>query len=323
MADRKGDVPRYGSKAYKRKAGADGREGDAKQSKVSFDDRGRYNFAHKGAGNSSSSGATREEQRRKEEEEMQMALQRSMEVTHRCNWADADDEPAKPRAREGRDGREKRGDTSTVNIDETVETASKEHKARGERKRQRDGEREGGKEPVVVVVSQGSEPLVIDDDDDDAPAMLVGKSNGARCVERQKGEESEDGETASGGGKGRAEGFDKEEYTLGGDEEEDLRRALALSASSSHEPIAIDALAEVEAGPGPEPAARNAVSISGRNEQVEELSEEECLLTSDDDDGQMPSAAAGVLDAGYTLQVLSLHPSIPPSLSLSLSCTHT
>ena len=193
-------------------------------------------------------------------------MERSLAVTHRCNWMEGEEER------------------------ETPEKNSARRRVH-----------EGNKEESESSTAAG--PVNIIDDDDDTPLLMdskvdlvttgTGKTGpstprkmqealGGRTGERQKGENK---------------GFDTGQYSLG-DEDEDLRRALELSAQDNSVMHVLEVPHEGQDEDGEEPNA--AVEDAIEEESYSDLS----MSDQDERDDSQTAAAAAPPDARYTLQVL-------------------
>jgi hypothetical protein len=265
---------RYGSGAVKRSATMDSRSDASK----------RWKFEGGGAGGNVGGWQrqrhlSQQEKRRQEEADLQLALQRSVEVTHRSEWVQREDqEPARLRAREeGKQGR-----------------ALSEGNFAGKRKRVRQID----DDEVSMIPDDDDKPLLVLVDD---PEETNGSKSVATIAERSQRKQTpyssprkhdqELEETAvSRPGKG---GYDKGDYSLG-DEDEDLRRALELSASEN-------SVADVV---GQECAEAKREQTEGMSEEEEEVSFFDLCTSDDDEPGDAEVASATKPPAAlYTLQV--------------------
>jgi hypothetical protein len=247
------DKPRYGALApHKRGAETDGANGPRK--------RGRLDFQ------GSMEGQLRRQSREEQEAaDLELALQRSKDVTHRSNWMEDEEAEASARPRE----RERANEDRTRSRVRSLDGPSAE-----------------------------SAPINIEDDDDDTPLLVkdkeaetMAKKNGVLGT-RQSTPEKVDGKGHGKGREGHARGkvsFDKGEFSLG-NEEEDLARALAMSAQDGCDVKIVDPSGDVE-------------KAEEVNEEEERADSAVDLSASDDEE-----PAKGVIDAtppaaGYTLQV--------------------
>ena len=251
---------RYGTSAFaqqKRGAETDASTGTHKQSRLDFrgdKDRDR-----------------RRQTREQEEADLQLALERSMNVTHRMNWVDEEEAEAteKPRVRDGSTEKRKRS-----------------------------------RERPADAADAPSATLVIDDDDEDDKPLLVhddevemkAQKKRAVVLGTERGTPAKaDASASDKGGKDRdsdARGkrkFDKGDFTLG-DEDEDLQRALALSAQDECEVQILDSTGDAE----------KAVEGNEDCKDEERADSPFDLCASDDEE---PGEGCAPLDAGYTLQV--------------------
>jgi hypothetical protein len=228
----------------------------------------------------------RRRQSREEQEaaELELVLQRSKDVTHRSNWMEDEEASARPRERE------------IANEERTRSRVS------------------------LADASAESAPINIDDDDDtpllvkdeevemrakisDTPLPVKDEEAETRTKKRVLGTRQSTPEKVDGKGHGQGrEGhergrlsFDKGEFSLG-NEEEDLARALAMSAQEGCDVQIVDPTGDVE-------------KAEEVNEEEERTDSPVDLSASDDEE-----LADGVIDvtppaAGYTLQVfLALFP---------------
>ena len=251
------DKPRYGTSAqHKRGAETDGANGTHK--------RGRLDFQ------GSMEGQRRRQSREEQEAaELELALQRSKDVTHRSNWMEDEEAEASARPRERERANEER-------------TRSRVRLADGP--------------------SAESAPINIDDDDDtlEKEAEIIAKKSGVLGM-RQSTPEKVDGKEHGKDREGHARGkvsFDKDEFSLG-NEEEDLARALAMSAQDGCDVQIVDPSGDVE-------------KAEEVNEEEERADSPVDLSASDDEE-----PAKGVIDstppaAGYTLQVFLVFFSLRP-----------
>ena len=264
--------PKYGAFAqHKRGAETDGSNGAPK--------RGRLDFQ------TSMEGQRRRQSREEQEAaELELVLQRSKDVTHRSNWMEDEEASARPRERE------------IANEERTRSRVS------------------------LADASAESAPINIDDDDDtpllvkdeevemrakisDTPLPVKDEEAETRTKKRVLGTRQSTPEKVDGKGHGQGrEGhergrlsFDKGEFSLG-NEEEDLARALAMSAQEGCDVQIVDPTGDVE-------------KAEEVNEEEERTDSPVDLSASDDEE-----LADGVIDvtppaAGYTLQVfLALFP---------------
>jgi len=205
----------------------------------------------------------------REEEELQLALKRSMEVTSKSNWMVEDNEQtAKPRVRQaanggGQTGWERKEERKSSNV-RPLHGKPKDDK------------------------SKSSEAMVIDDDEDEP---LLQRKDTPRKLST--------GKVGEGGGKEGKEGFEKANYSLGGDEDEDLQRALALSATVDNGDVDCK------------------VVETCNGDKVQEVSEDEedtayvDMCASEDDEsaieGNKTATDTSLPDAQYTLQAVVSH----------------
>ena len=271
-----------GSKATRRKISFDHGEADGSavgrqltkflgDSKVPARELPRYGSQARGRGTtlgksceykreSGESYLSRDERRRKEDEEMQIALARSIKVTHKDNWVTDEGQPGIARVS---------GETGD------------------EFKRKR-----------VRPVDAADDAIKIDDDDDDEPLVQFVEEDVVAdgVMKKRKGTPNKVGH---GPGRKDMEGvekdaFEKGDFSLTGDDDADLQRALELSAKGD----CVDEEVTVLQADG---EGNTADEVGGEDDDASLFD----LCPSDEDNET--SASTAPPDARYTLQAVVSH----------------